>query len=44
VDPIEIRYKDDEERTQAIQNLSKFISDIRKFADSVSPQEKEQVR
>lgn len=43
VDPIEIRYKDDEERTQAIKDLSKFISDIRKFADSVPPQKKEQI-
>lgn len=43
VDPIEIRYKDDEERTQAINDLSKVISDIRKFADSVPPQEKEQM-
>lgn len=43
VDPIENRYKDDEERTQAINNLSTFISEIRKFADSFPPQDKEQI-
>ncbi|XP_004500055.1 heat shock 70 kDa protein 16 [Cicer arietinum] len=43
VDPIENRYKDEEERAQAISNLSKFILEVRTSANSLSPQDKELV-
>ncbi|KAK2441302.1 heat shock protein 70 (Hsp 70) family protein [Trifolium repens] len=40
VDPIENRYKDDEERAQAIKELSTLISEIHKYSDSLPPQYK----
>ncbi|XP_058768305.1 heat shock 70 kDa protein 16-like [Vicia villosa] len=43
VDPIENRYKDDEERAQAIKDFSALVSDIHHFAGSLPPQEKELV-
>jgi hypothetical protein len=44
VDPIENRYKDDEEREQAIKKLSTLISEIHKYSDSLPLQYKESVR
>ncbi|XP_045824761.1 heat shock 70 kDa protein 16-like isoform X2 [Trifolium pratense] len=41
VDPIENRYKDDEERAQAIKDLSTLISNIHTFSDSLPLQYKE---
>ncbi|WJX37720.1 hypothetical protein P8452_25458 [Trifolium repens] len=41
VDPIENRYKDDEEREQAIKKLSTLISEIHKYSDSLPLQYKE---
>ncbi|CAK8565568.1 unnamed protein product [Lathyrus sativus] len=41
VDPIENRYKDDEERAQAIKELSSLISEIHHSAGSFPPQDKE---
>ncbi|XP_019425878.1 PREDICTED: heat shock 70 kDa protein 16-like [Lupinus angustifolius] len=43
VDPIENRYKDEEGRTQATRDLLKCISDHHTFANSLPPQDKEQI-
>lgn len=43
MDPIENRYRDEEARAQATRDMLKCITDHRKFADSLPPQDKELV-